>query len=97
MFGKSASSITDYLVNSDSFDPQYCVSLLQRSLKKKADAVIESIEGYQMMPEQKYRVRMIRNHLEFIQQSIYELDNMLDVLAAPFESSIEGEGFKEGC
>lgn len=89
MFGKSASSITDYLVNSDSFDPQYCVSLLQRSLKKKADAVIESIEGYQMMPEQKYRVRMIRNHLEFIQQSINKLDNMLNVLAVPFESYIQ--------
>lgn len=89
MFGKSASSITDYLVNSDSFDPQYCVSLLQRSLKKKADAVIESIEGYQMMPEQKYRVRMIRNHLEFIQQSMNKLDNMLNVLAAPFESYIQ--------
>jgi transposase len=35
MFGKSASSITDYLVNSDSFDPQHCVSLLQKSLKKR--------------------------------------------------------------
>lgn len=89
MFGKSASSITDYLVNSDSFDPQYCVSLLHKSLKKKSDAVIESIEGYQMMPEQKYRVRMIRNHLEFIQQSINEMDNMLNVLVAPFESSIQ--------
>lgn len=89
MFGKSASSITDYLVNSDSFDPQHCVSLLQKSLKKKADAVIESIEGYQMMPEQKYRVRMIRNHLKFIENTINELDDMLDVLAAPFESSIQ--------
>ena len=89
MFGKSTSSITDYLVNSDFFDPQHCVSLLQKSLKKKADAVIESIEGYQMMPEQKFRVRMIRNHLEYIKNSINELDDMLNVLAAPLESSIQ--------
>ncbi len=89
MFGKSASSITDYLVNSDSFDPQHCISLLQRSLKKKSDAVIESIEGYQMMPEQKYRVRMIRNHLDFIENSIHELDDMLNVLASSLESSIQ--------
>jgi len=89
MFGKSASSITDYLVNSDSFDPQYCVSLLQKSLKKKADAVIESIEGYQMMPEQKYRVRIIHSHLEFIEKSIRELDDMLNVLVSPYESSIQ--------
>ena len=89
MFGKSASSITDYLVNSNSFDPKHCVSLLQKSLKKKADAVIESIEGYQMMPEQKYRVRMIRNHLDFVENSIHELDDMINVLASPYESAIQ--------
>jgi hypothetical protein len=36
MFGKSATSITDYLANGDSFDPVHCVSLLRRSLKAKA-------------------------------------------------------------
>lgn len=51
MFGKSASSITDYLISSDSFDPDYCTSLLQKSLKKKADVVVESIEGYQITQE----------------------------------------------
>jgi len=89
MFGKSAVSITDYLVNSDSFDPKYCVSLLQKSLKKKADAVVESIEGFLMEPEQKYRVRMIRHHLDFIEQSINELDAMLNVLASPYENVIQ--------
>ena len=45
MFGKSATLITDYLLSGDTFNPEYCVSLLQRSLKKKADSVLESIEG----------------------------------------------------
>lgn len=43
MFGKSATDITDYLVSEDTFNPEHCVSLLQRSLKKKADSVLESI------------------------------------------------------
>ncbi len=42
-----------------------------------------------MMPEQKYRIRMIRKHLKLIENTINELDDMLDVLAAPFESSIQ--------
>lgn len=46
MFGKSASLITGYLPTSDTFDLEHCKSLLQKSLKKKADEVIESIEGY---------------------------------------------------
>jgi len=88
MFGKSASSITDYLVASDSFDPEYCSSLLQRSLKKKADTVIESIEGYQMTKEQKERIVMVRSHLEFVQQSITKIDVLLDKMVAPYESAI---------
>lgn len=35
MFGKSATAITDYLISENSFDPEYCTSLLQRSLKKE--------------------------------------------------------------
>ena len=88
MFGKSASSITDYLISSDTFDPEFCKSLLQRSLKKKADTVVESIEGYQMAWEQKERMKMVRSHLDFVQQSIAQLDQKLDKMVAPYESLI---------
>jgi len=88
MFGKSASSITDYLLSSEAFDPGHCSSLLQKSLKKKAATVIESIEGYQMTREQKERMVMVRSHLEFVQQSIAKLDEKLDKMMAPYESAI---------
>jgi transposase len=88
MFGKSASSITDYLLSSETFDPQHCSSLLQKSLKKKAATVIESIEGYQMTGEQKERMVMVRSHLGFLQQSIVKLDEKLDKMMAPYESAI---------
>ena len=88
MFGKSASSITDYLLTSDSFNPQHCSSLLQKSLKKKADTVIESIEGYQMTPEQKERIVMVRSHLDFVQKSISTLNEKMDKMIAPYESAI---------
>jgi len=88
MFGKSASSITDYLISSDSFDPQYCSSLLQKSLKKKAATVVESIEGYQITKEQKERIVMVRSHLNFVQQSITDLDAKLDKMVVPYKSAI---------
>jgi transposase len=89
MFGKSASSITDYLISSDSFNPEYCSSLLQKSLKKKAATVVESIAGYQMTREQKERIVMVRSHLDFVQQSITTLDGKLDQMAGPYESAIK--------
>jgi transposase len=88
MFGKSASSITDYLLSSETFDPEHCSSLLQKSLKKKAATVIESIEGYRMTREQKERMVIVRSHLEFVQQSIAKLDAKLDKMIAPYENAI---------
>lgn len=70
MFGKSATSITDYLISTDTFNPEYCSSLLQKSLKKKADSVIESIEGYQMTQAQKERMKMVRSHLDYVTNSL---------------------------
>lgn len=88
MFGKSATSITDYLISTDTFDPEYCSSLLQKSLKKKADTVVESIEGYQMTQAQKKRMKMVRSHLDYVTKSITELDEKLDKLVAPYEGAI---------
>lgn len=88
MFGKSASAITDYLISGNSFNPDYCVSLLKRSLKKKADAVLESIEGYSITPEQKVRMRLIRSHLDYLDRSIAQLDSAIDVMVAEHEDLI---------
>lgn len=88
MFGKSASAITDYLISEDNFDPEHCISLLRRSLKKKANAVIESIEGYSMTPEQKFRMRVVRSHLDFIEASIAQIDSAIDDMVTEHEGAI---------
>jgi transposase len=88
MFGKSAASITDYLIKTDSFDPEYCSSLLQKSLKKKSDTVNESILGYEITPAQKYRMLMVRSHLDYIENSIQKLDEKMDELVKPYENTI---------
>ena len=88
MFGKSASAITDYLITSDTFDADTCKSFLQRSLKKKADAVIESIDGYQMTGAQKERMLLIRSHMDFVGKELEILDAGLDKLVSPFEEAI---------
>jgi transposase len=89
MFGKSSTAITDYLTSQDTFNPEYSASLLQILLKKKADAVVESIDGCPMTQEQKHRIVMVRSHLEYVTQSISKLDEMLNKMVEPCESAIE--------
>jgi len=88
MFGKSATSITDYLIQTNNFDPEHCKSLLLRSLKKKGDEVIESIVGYEINHAQKERILMVRAHLKFVEEAIETLDSKLDALVAPYEPHI---------
>jgi len=88
MFGVSASAITDYLITSDEFDGETCKSFLKGTLKAKADAVVESIEGYQMTPDQKERLLLIRSHLEFVKMELDVIDAKLNDLVVPYESAI---------
>lgn len=88
MFGKSATAITDYLTSDESFDPDHCVSLLQRSLKKKAELVVESIEGFSIAPEQKERIKLIREHHDFIDSLIAKVDTCVNEMVTKYEGQI---------
>lgn len=88
MFGKSATAITDYLTSDEDFDPQHCVSLLQRSLKKKADDVLASIEEYEISPEQKYRIGIVRDHLHYIEKLIERVDICINAMVEKYDGAI---------
>lgn len=88
MFGKSASSITNYLLTTDAFNEDVCVSMLQKSLKKKSNEVLNSVVGYQISPEQKVRISFIQSHLEFVQELIDQLTRRLNLMVEPYENII---------
>lgn len=89
MFGKSARAITDYLVDGESFDPLHCVSLLKGALKKKAEQVVDAVDGFEMESEQKQRIRLIHSHMDFIDSLLNQLDEEIETMAAPISSYIE--------
>ena len=89
MFGVSATAITDYLASDESFSPDHCVSLLKRSLKKKADLVLESIEGFSIAPEQKERIKIIREHHNFIESLITKVDACVNTMVEKYDSQID--------
>ena len=76
IFGKSSTSIIDYLLEQadNSINHEEIASKLLRRLKSKEDAVIESIEGYQMTDSQKYRIRLVRAHMDYITAEINDVD-----------------------
>ncbi len=88
MFGKSAMAIENYLLDTDVVDPVFCVSLLHWKLKPKSAEIIEAVEGFNMTPEQKERVRIIQGHFADIDKRISQIDEIIGRLTAEYEGTI---------
>ena len=94
IFGKSSASIIDYLLEQSgtSIDHEVIASKLLKCLKAKEDAVIESIEGYQMTDSQKYRMHLVRAHMDYITAAINDVDSEIESLIASdpdYENAVE--------
>ena len=94
IFGKSSTSIIDYLLeqSGSSINHEEIASKLLRSLKSKEYAVIESVEGYQMTDAQKYRMRLVRAHMDYITAEINDVDKMIENMISSntdFENAVQ--------
>ena len=91
IFGKSATFVIDYLLeqSDNSINHEEISSKLLRSLKKKSESVIESIEGYQMTDSQKYRMRLIHAHMDYITSTISDIDSMINSLVEPYDNAVK--------
>ena len=91
IFGKSAASVIDYLLkqSDNSINHEEISSRLLRSLKKKSESVIESIEGYQMTDAQKYHMRLVHAHMDYITSTLADIDSMIDSLVEPYENAVQ--------
>ena len=94
IFGKSSTSIIDYLLEQSgtSIDHEVIASKLLKRLKAKEDAVIESIEGYQMTDSQKYRMHLVRAHMDYITAAIDDVDSEIESLISSdpdYENAVE--------
>ena len=88
MFGKSATAIENYLLEADTVDPEQCLPLLRGSLKKKSSDVVEAVQGFNMTPEQKERVRIVQGHFADIDHRIQQIDQIVDRLIERYERQI---------
>ncbi|SCG99687.1 Transposase IS116/IS110/IS902 family [uncultured Ruminococcus sp.] len=94
IFWKSSTSIIDYLLEQSgtSIDHEVIASKLLKHLKAKEDAVIESIEGYQMTDSQKYRMHLVRAHMDYITAATNDVDSEIESLIAfdpDYENAVE--------
>ena len=57
-------------------------------LKKKAEQVLESIEGFSIADEQKARIKIVREHYDFIEKLIAKVDTCVNEMVAKYGDEI---------
>lgn len=88
IFGKSAQSIIDVIINNDNFSDTDILNLVHRGCKSSSEDILNSISGLDFNNYQKIRINLIKDHLDYLDKSIEKLRLVIDSLVEPYESYI---------
>ena len=89
IFGKSSQSIIDIIMNNDDFSDEDIISCLRKNCKSSHEDILSSISGIQFTNEQKLRINIVKDHIDYLNNQINKLNEIIDTLVAPYESYID--------
>jgi hypothetical protein len=69
-FGKTATKIIEYVLTCETFDPEYCKTLIHPRVKASPDDVIKSVLGYNLSLAQASKIRISKAHLNSVDTAI---------------------------
>ena len=88
IFGKSSQSIIDIIINNDNFSDTDIISCLKKNCKSSHEDILSSINGIDFSIEQKLRINIIKEHINYLDKSIETLKNIIDELIVPYEDYV---------
>ena len=88
IFGKSSQSIIDIILNNDNFSDEDIISCINKKCKSSNADILSSIGGIQFTNEQKLRINIVKDHIDYLNNQIIKLNDIIDSLVAPYESYI---------
>ena len=88
IFGKSSQSIIDVILNNNDFSDADIISQVDKKCKSTHEDILSSIDGIQLTYEQKLRINIVKDHIDYINNQIIKLNDTIDTLISPYESYI---------
>ena len=88
IFGKSAQSIIDIILNNDNFSDADIIGCLRKNCKSSHDDIISSVSGISYTYEQKLRIKIIEDHINYLTNQINNLRDVINTLVSPYEDYI---------
>ena len=88
IFGKSSQSIIDIILNNNSFSDEDIINCISKKCKSSYDDILSSVNGIDFTFEQKLRIKIVEDHIDYLNNQIDKLNEIIDILIAPYESYI---------
>ena len=69
-FGKTASSIMNYLLSDVPLDEKECAKLIHGGIKVSNEEIFDSIRGFEILSEQRFEMSHAKQHMEHLSSYI---------------------------
>ena len=88
IFGKSSQSIIDIIMNNDNFSDEDIINCLHKHCKSSREDILSSVNGLAFTNEQKLRINIIKEHIDYLTNQINSLRDTVNTLINPYEDYI---------
>jgi len=88
-FGKSASNIMQYVLNSKVFDEEHCKTLIQKTAKRKTELILQSIRGNSIESDQRFKMKEATAHMKYLDKAVLRTEVELYVRIQPYYHIVE--------
>lgn len=88
IFGKSSQSIIDIILNNDSFSDKDIINCLRKNCKSSHEDILASVDGITFTTEQKLRIKIVNEHIDYLTNQINQLRDIVDNLIKPYETYV---------
>lgn len=89
IFGKSSQSIVNIILNNNNFLDEDIISCIDKKCKSSNEDILSSISGIQFTKEQKLRINLVKEHIDYLNNQINKLNEIINTLITPYESYID--------
>lgn len=88
IFGKSSSAIINTILSQNDFEDKDILDNVDGRCKSSHEDILNAVNGISFVDAQKQRMKVIQEHLDYLDKSIKEIRKIIDVLVKPYEGYI---------
>ena len=88
IFGKSSSAIINTILSQNDFEDKDILDNVDGRCKSSHEDILNAVNGISFVDAQKQRMKVIQEHLDYLDKSIKEIRKIIDILIKPYENYI---------